>query len=899
MDLSGFFRSLERQERQGVGYYDREGRFLRRGQMSWLDLLEEGQTAFEMMTSPLFNLSYINDNQAIPDEEKDRLIIHAVNSVTFPARATFRSEIIEGAVIEKVFRHLDHFINWLNSFIDQGYGEAFVQFGPDAWERTSIEFTALPRGGCNSRKYERSVYKRRFNNHSLELYNPKSQHNDCGIEALRFFCEIPGKNIKIRKEFGLEYEEKIPIDKMFEIYQKYNKTDKKLVIHELSVFRYIDVERDNNIILSKEHYYAVSGAEREITTESIMPGEEGYRLRKRRRTHKLFFDYETREDASGKLVPTILAIQEKDNKTKKKKQQIFRTDNESTCTRKFIDFLNKAHLMGKHYHCMAFNGSRFDFYFVLAELTEQELVCTQKVLRGLSVIKFDFQAHRFTDPCNFIQSTLDEACKNFKVEKAKITETDYGSSSQLCFYKRHLEVDAFMQLRQTEPEFWKVYEEYCMRDVEALDELWTKFTNEFYNITKRIATYTKKGEIKQNKVADIRLENMLTIAGTAKKIALGSISESIKKKYTSFNTSVPEELLRAAVRGGISYSTKKGICAEEVACVDITSQYTDAMMNMEVPVGEARRVAEYYPKCHGFYKLKNIQFKDKSFKPFARVTEEGSLDWNADFIEEGVMGTQMMKYLIEKDAMKFEVVEGYISSKSEKGSLFFSKFSNGFFDEKKRQDHLKELGDEEYNPAMRSVTKLFLNSLSGKLVENPKKYQSFDFNVESDNLQINGVNVRKYTANENKTNELLHLGLCMYEYSKLNLFKTIDAVGRDNILCAETDSVTFPSRFLPLLKDKEWFGKGLGQINVDKFSNEFIDVGKKMQYFDEKKMSWKGCPQKQLDCTGKKYQFITKQDYIDLVEGKTVVKTFTSLKKYLFGKHIEIKAEKITRTWKL
>ena len=49
------------------------------------------------------------------------------------------------------------------------------------------------------------------------------------------------------------------------------------------------------------------------------------------------------------------------------------------------------------------------------------------------------------------------------------------SSTQLCFYKPELKFNEFLQLQNTDTEYWNKYVEYCERYCIALYQIWEKF----------------------------------------------------------------------------------------------------------------------------------------------------------------------------------------------------------------------------------------------------------------------------------------------------------------------------------------------------------------------------------------------------------------------------------------
>ncbi len=54
------------------------------------------------------------------------------------------------------------------------------------------------------------------------------------------------------------------------------------------------------------------------------------------------------------------------------------------------------------------------------------------------------------------------------------------------------------------------------------------------------------------------------------------------------------------------------------------------------------------------------------------------------------------------------------------------------FEEKAEHDEYENNKDECYNPALREVIKFYLNSLSGKLEEDPRKYGITKFTSNDD-----------------------------------------------------------------------------------------------------------------------------------------------------------------------
>jgi hypothetical protein len=149
-------------------------------------------------------------------------------------------------------------------------------------------------------------------------------------------------------------------------------------------------------------------------------------------------------------------------------------------------------------------------------------------------------------------------------------------------------------------------------------------------------------------------------------------------------------------------------------------------------------------------------------------------------------------------------VKGLVSDRKVLLSKIFGSYINTFFDEKKLQDLYKGSNDERYNPALRETIKLYTNSLTGKLVEDPSIHFSLEFNDDSKKM-INGVGVSK-VFNTEKFNDWLVAGIMAYSYSKRLLFEyNSDCLPEraNSVIHVETDGIFFP------LNDLDTFKKNL------------------------------------------------------------------------------------------
>jgi hypothetical protein len=232
-------------------------------------------------------------------------------------------------------------------------------------------------------------------------------------------------------------------------------------------------------------------------------------------------------------------------------------------------------------------------------------------------------------------------------------------------HKPELDMFQIVELENTEPEFWSLYNEYCRVDCVALSQIWDKFNS---NVEEFMDKFIEKSPFhKHNLRLKCSLGMSCTIGGHAQKILNTLQGDSYYfKNYLQFiNDDVEKHdyLMKNFKRGGISHCGQKGKHNEGVMSVDICSQYPAAMQHMEIPSGNSEWTKEYDVKKYGYYRIKNVAFdktKTYDFKPVCLAIKGESLNWKTGSkIEDLYITRNDIVYLMANYGLvSFDVVEG-------------------------------------------------------------------------------------------------------------------------------------------------------------------------------------------------------------------------------------------------
>lgn len=836
-----------------------------------------------------------------------------------------------------VMKSIQHFNNWIDQIIK---GELSTR-GSDGKTITDgmkdifrgvvvIQGLKIASGGCS--KHGDTVSRHISTFYDYNTYSPMSRDNNCLFACIKhLFPEQPIYLAReMRKLFKLESGSEVDVNTAVRILKHLDLDIEILLFTEAD-----ELNKHQKYILYKNGHYrcVVSFAKVDMTQKNSKRGS-------------MRFDFETHSTSKYRMIgstpayelkDTICSVYYRDYKSKQLNGFILTSNAESSSARQFIDFLNEQSTKGKHYNIVTHNGGKFDMYFLIAQLTKLELSTSITKLRGTTVIGLNLRGNTFRDSYCYLTKSLKDLSADFNIENGKQTEiTLYAgtpqeikiSSTELCFYKPHLSYDQFMSLEQNEPGFWSAYCEYCMRDSIALFEIWELFEK---NIHDCIKTINPKMMIKCN------LMKSMTIGGHSKTIlnATNIDGKTINKhqiqmeQFTGIFRNKLNEIDDTRIdmekynfickfkRGGISHCHQPGKHLSGIAGIDICSQYPASLIYSYCPAGKSfwTTTTDSPTKKHGFYLLKNLVFNESSklLKPISKSIKDQSLDWATNDLGESYVDSYMLDYLVKNCGLEsYDVINGLVSYKEIPMEKMFGKYVGEFFKLKALQDQLKKTNHKDYNKSLRETIKLYLNSLTGKLVEDPSIHFQLEFSNEDELLNINGVPIFK--VHSETINNWIVAGVMVYSYSKRLLFEYINCLPNkaDDVIHIETDGIYFSSRLLEQFKinlsnyDGDYAccklggeeGNELGNLEiehntVDKpawfiakkcyciMENDIIErsVSKK----DENVYKMKSIKQRTLTEDGKPVIIVDSTHFERIYKGETILFTFSNLSSNLWG----------------
>lgn len=468
----------------------------------------------------------------------------------------------------------------------------------------------------------------------------------------------------------------------------------------------------------------------------------------------------------------------------------------------------------KQYKFVSFNGSSFDNFILLDYLLKANggdhfrITCGDRhrvFYNGSRLVDFRINAqHSMFDLALHLIGSLANNCESFKVKTVGKTKFNHDQIQQMY---EDLGEKKFTDELSQDAELI----EYNNRDVLSLAVLFNRYQSALSPMCKQW---------------DINFLECRTVGSFIWKIC----EKHFEKKgifFDKLDRKTYNDILKYKTAGRVEMFNGPLMILERIVSMDVCSLYPYILSIAPVYYGYGKVIKfdsiEQMPKDKlGFvYCDIDQSILDSKDLPLivARKTEDGN-DWDsktASVLNDYLISTPMYNQLV-KYGCKVKAKSGFYHSHKMKSCEMFS-FLKDFAKLKNEQDKFKKLKDPKYNPALREVYKLLMNSVSGKVIEglhlesvkmcNAQQYIKMlsDPKIE----EVSAINIIgeevfvtvKYTQESKmKKQRPIHLGVYCYDYGKIYMYDNCYAVlGKSRMLYTDTDAGKFRYRDFHLFKN--------------------------------------------------------------------------------------------------
>jgi len=276
----------------------------------------------------------------------------------------------------------------------------------------------------------------------------------------------------------------------------------------------------------------------------------------------------------------------------------------------------------------AYNGSRFDCYFIVGELNKRGIAPKKIIINSGSLIILEVGNVRFFDLCKFLVDSLANACKSFKIKNSK-TEFD------------HTKINSFHDVNTHRNEILS----YLKMDILSLEELSQKISGTYYDKYKMhlhqyiTASHSTYALFRLRKTHPLYLIKDEVKYKFIRKSIIGGRTYPLQKYYKSqhFDT-----VMYINSRKDFSCVEKKKMISkiyrEAVTKTkdytfngDVNSLYPYAMLET-YPCGKERvsfePEVEFNKNKMGIYEIEYIANKQLIISPLPKKTLCGRLEWS-------------------------------------------------------------------------------------------------------------------------------------------------------------------------------------------------------------------------------------------------------------------------------
>ncbi len=558
----------------------------------------------------------------------------------------------------------------------------------------------------------------------------------------------------------------------------------------------------------------------------------------------------------------------------------------------FITYKNKI--------ITAYNGSGFDFYFLIDKLNKLNIPIKNMILCHGKIMSFTFgDNNKVFDLYLFLTSSLDKACKDFKIENAK------GSFN-------HKLIQTWEDTETHKKEILP----YLRLDVLGLRELFIKFNDMMYNrfsanITNYVTASHMAYEIWSSMLKEIvEIPNDIEKYEFISKAIFGGRCYPHQKEYASklYNTLNPHSY------DDCNFENQFGLLCynmlyesnDFIFNADVSSLYPASMagtdrFKVEYPIGASRwsdnPKVEFEADKIGFYQISYIPPKDIRIPILPRRKLRKDVNIGVSWSLEDGIGTYTSVDIKNAIDVGYKVTfYGKCLVYDKKGDLF-SQYIGIFFDMKKE-------AEKEKNPVLRSTAKLFLNALYGKTLQgaifdttaifnNVDDYNTFCIehvvtdwvNLDEDGCRVLVSGTVKDVDKPSKITKPRQLGAFVTAYSRMIMLfymKAVDPTLKSTIFTyTDTDSLHIKGVDYKKLKALGYI-KSKDEAQLGDLTNDIDDEG--LIYYE-----------KNLAPKSYNYEYINDNGQI-FDNKKSVIKMKGIGKKYLTKEMFDIEKPHVVKT---
>jgi hypothetical protein len=364
----------------------------------------------------------------------------------------------------------------------------------------------------------------------------------------------------------------------------------------------------------------------------------------------------------------------------------------------------------KKYNICAYNGSGFDYYFLMNELINNGFIIKSDsfIISNGKLVSFHFgkmakdgniKYCKVFDLYLFLMSSLKDAGSSFEIDK-ELQKKDFNHE----LIKSWADVEKYRN--DVEP--------YLKTDVLCLKEVFDKFSSYIFE------------------KFEVHITDYLTLSHMAYNLWCGTLDESMNIKIPKLDE---YKFISSSIYGARCYPMTTGYTSTEyekfinassdeerkemykymtdyVFNGDVVSLYPTSMKN-EYPVGDSRWLSDEEIKNidmnnklqMGIYEIDYITNKKIVVPILPQHTKEGGLDWTL------YDGSGTYTSIDVENAVRF----GY--KVVIKRALVWESVARVFDDYINDAYEIKVKGDKEDKPVLRACGKLLMNSLYGKMLQ--------------------------------------------------------------------------------------------------------------------------------------------------------------------------------------